>query len=332
MATRFEIALHGEDPSYLHAAAEAALDEIERLEEQLSFYRPTSELSFINTVAAHQPVKVETLLYALLTRARDLSAETLGTFDPTVGGLMKLWGLTGDAGRRPSEDERTAALERTGIARVDFDDAARTIRFPVEGMQLDLGSIGKGYALDEAARILRDEGVENGLVQGGTSAVFAWGRTPAGDPWRVAIAPPVVTRDDSEAAALIVRDAEPENGPPLAVVELEDESLSVSAVSGKYFRIGVDVFGHVIDPRSGLPVNGPLLAATVLPSATDADALSTALLTLGESGLDVLKARETARGLVLLGDDQREFDVMHLLRMTPTAAFAELADRGPSIA
>lgn len=259
MATRFEIVLFGEDASALRAAADEALNEIERLEAQLSLYRPSSEIANINARAAREPVRVEPSLFRLLQHAKQLSAETEGAFDITIAPLMQAWGLMGGKGKVPTRAELAEARAKVGMHQIELDPKNFTIRFVRPGVMLDLGAIGKGYAIEQAADILREAGVTRALIHGGTSTVYA-----IGSPWEVAI--------DSD------------KDDPITVVDLKDTALSVSAVWGKSFRVGDKSYGHVIDPRTGKPVDRALLAAVISPSATETDALSTALLTLGKSG------------------------------------------------
>ena len=143
---------------------------------------------------------------------------------------------------------------------------------------LDLGAIGKGYAIERAAELLREAGVTSALLHGGTSTVYGLGKSPEGQSWQVALEHP---RGRTQSPAQ--RTAE-----PLAIVPLENEAVSVSAVWGRSFEAGGQTFGHVIDPRSGQPVSSSLLAAVVLPSAVETDALSTALLTAGIAGHDAI--------------------------------------------
>lgn len=290
MATRFEIVLHGDRPIALRAAAEAAFDEIDRLEEQLSLYRSSSELNSLNFRAAFEPIRVEPALFELLRKAREIHNATLGAFDITIAPLMRCWGFLGDSGRWPEPDEVAQALLCVGMHRVFLDESARSVRFEHPGVMLDLGSIGKGYALERAVMALRDAGVESALIHGGTSTVCAIGHPPDAAAWNIAIEhPSVAARGSFSVAAkqggpLTGRDA------VLAVVPLRDESLSVSAVWGKGFERDGRIYGHIIDPRTGVPADGALLACVTLPSATESDALSTALLTLGEPGHEVIKS------------------------------------------
>ncbi len=284
MATRFEFVLVGENPLLLRAAGEEAFAEIHRLESVLSLFRPASEIAELNRTASLRPVRVSPEVFALVRHATLLSQATQGAFDITVGPLMQAWGLLRSAGRVPSPDELAAARRCVSFQGIELDDEASTIRFDRPGMMIDLGAIGKGYALDRAADLLRQAGVQHALVHGGTSTAVAWGRPLDTEAWRFRI-----DRPFPEPATGSWR-SQPD-APPLAVLELRDESVSVSAVWGKGFRTADRYFGHVIDPRRGEPVRGPLLAAMVLPLATESDALSTALLVRGAEMVSTLAAQ-----------------------------------------
>jgi thiamine biosynthesis lipoprotein len=298
MATRFEMALHGQDAVALRAAGEEALDEIERLDAQLNLYNPASEISRINARAAAGPVRVEPCLFRLLQHAQRLSEETNGAFDITVAPLLRCWGFMRNTGRLPEQEALAEARARAGMQFVHLNERDYTIRFERPGMMLDLGSIGKGFALDHAAEIIRDAGVASALLHGGTSSVYALGAPPDAPAWKVAVARPHRARLESPS---------PVSAPPLAIVCLKDESLSISAVWGKCFEAGGRIYGHVIDPRKGAPVERTLLAVVILPSATETDALSTALLVSGVAGHDaVARLRPGMRTLVVAQGTQLE--------------------------
>jgi thiamine biosynthesis lipoprotein len=289
MASRFELVLHGEDAVHLRAAGEQALGEIERLENQLSLYRPQSEVANLNRRAAGEPVKVTPSLFSLLKRAKGLSAETGGAFDISIAPLVRCWGFMDGNGQMPSEKDLAEARSKVGMDLVHLDEAGCMVRFVREGVMLDLGAIGKGYAIEEAAELLREAGIASALLHGGTSSIYAIGHPPDADAWNIAIENPAMP-----------------NSPPIATIALKDESLSVSAVWGKSFKAGNRTYGHVLDPRTGQPTSAAALAALILPSATEADALSTALLTLGAEGVASLRRiRPNVRALVLFEADGR---------------------------
>jgi FAD:protein FMN transferase len=298
MATRFELVLHGEEPSALRAAGEEALDEIDRLEAQLSLFRPSSEIAHLNARAAYGPVRVTPGLFALLEQARKLHDETKGAFDITVAPLVRCWGFMGGTGSVPNPQELEAARARVGMHLVELKREDFTVRFAREGVMLDLGALGKGYAIERAADLLREAGVASALLHGGTSTVYAVGTQPGGAPWQVAIENPKSAMN----ARTVPVEPETRSPGPLATVALRDEAISVSAVWGKSFEADGKVFGHVLDPRTGYPVNGAVLAAVVLPSATETDALSTALLTLGLPGHDHIAGLRPGMRTLVVGE------------------------------
>lgn len=274
MATRFELLLHGTDPVALRAAGEEALGEIERLENQLSLYRPQSEIARINALAARGPVRVTPPLMTLLRRARALWQETSGAFDITIAPLVRCWGFMSGKGRLPAESEIQSALELVGMQWVELDETAMTVHFRKPGVMLDLGAIGKGYAIDCAIELLREAGVSSALLHGGTSTSYALGNPPGQPAWVFSLEYPP---------------APGETPPPPRRVALRDASLSVSAVWGRAFEHEGRSLGHILDPRTGWPVHGRLMSALALPSAAETDALSTALLVAGEPEFERLK-------------------------------------------
>jgi thiamine biosynthesis lipoprotein len=291
MATRFELVLHGEHATRLRAAGEAALRDIERLEAQLSLYRPTIEIALVNSMAAREPVRVSPSVFHLLQHARELQIESGGAFDITVAPLVRCWGFMHGTGRVPEPAEIEEARNCSGMAHVLLDEQNYSVRFDREGVMIDLGAIGKGHAIDCAAESLREAGVSSALLHGGTSTVYGIGAPPDADGWKIAIAPP------------------PDQSPREITVVLRDNALSVSAVWGKSFEADGKKFGHVIDPRTGWPVNNAVQAAVVLPSATETDALSTALLVRGMEGHETINGLRAGMRTLVVGPAEQGFRV-----------------------
>ena len=273
MATRFELLFDGP-----RAAGEEALDEIVRVEKRLNRHDPSSDVAWINGHAASHPIQVEPALFRLLQRAMTFSELTDGAFDVTVGPLMRVWKFEGDTGALPSPALVAAARTRVGYRQVLLDAESSTIRFKHPGVGIDLGAIGKGYAIDAAIAILRGHGVAQALLHGGTSSVHALGAGPDGKPWRIAWRP---------------------GGGVERTFELGDSALSVSAIHGKSFRAGAREYGHVMDPRTGAPAAAATSAIVAGPESTTCDALSTALLVLGPDWISVGSAAPAA-GYTLL--------------------------------
>ncbi|MEN3333150.1 MAG: FAD:protein transferase, partial [Blastocatellia bacterium] len=273
MATRFELLLYGADEVRLRAAGEEALAEIERLEAQLSFYRADSEINWINNRAAKEAVRVEPRLFHLLKHCAAFTRATDGAFDITIGPLMRAWRFISDSGAIPALDELEAARQLTGMQNVELDEDAFTIRFKQPGVQLDLGAYGKGYAIERAIDSLKENGVRNALLHGGTSSAAVIGKPPGQPCWRIQLSEPFKTDDR------------------FITLDLADEALSVSAIHGKAFTTDGRTYGHIIDPRAGVPVNRAVAAAVAGQSASTCEVLSTALLVLGPAWLGEMSER-----------------------------------------
>lgn len=270
MATRFEALALGEPTPRLLAALDEALDEVELAERRLSRFLPESEVSELNAVASTRPVKVSPGMFDILKVCAGVWQTSDGLFDVTVGPLVDVWNTCRKAGATPSEDEVQQALQVVGFSRIQADEPGRRVHFTAPGMRLDLGAVGKGYALNMAARTLLDCGVDRGLIHGGTSTVVALEAPEPESGWKIEI-------------------AGPEDYPgTIGVVSLKNQALSVSAVHGRSFMHEGRRLGHVIDPRTGWPVSRALVAAVVAGDALLADALSTALLAMGPEGMEKL--------------------------------------------
>jgi thiamine biosynthesis lipoprotein len=275
MNTRFELVLaDARAPASLRAAGEEALEEIARVEAELSAFRRDSILTHLNAEASKRPVRVDGETFRFLARAGELAAATEGAFDLTIGALMEPL--------RAGRPLTAIARRRVGFRRVRLDADAQTVKFTAAGVRLDPGAIGKGHAVDRAVRLLREAGVARALLHGGTSSVYGLGAPPGARAWRVAVQDPM----------------DPDGR--LAEVALRDRALGVSCLYGRVFVRGEERHGHVIDPRRGRPVDHTVLAAVVAESATDADALSTGLLVLGRAGLPLLARRFPGAGFLVV--------------------------------
>jgi thiamine biosynthesis lipoprotein len=259
MACRFEITLDSRDARFV-PAAHAALDRVDAIEAQLTVFRETSELVRLNRFAATESVPCDRRLFALLTRCASLSAATDGAFDITTTPLSRCWGFLRRSGRLPAESEIAAARACVGMRHVTLDPAAMTVRFAQPGVELNLGAVGKGYALDRIAVTLRRAGVGRALLSAGQSSLLAIGGPDPG--WPIDIVSP--GRDT-----------------PIARVWLRVAALGTSGAGEQFVIVDGRRYGHVLDPRSGWPAEGMLSATVACASAADADALSTAFLVAG---------------------------------------------------
>ena len=285
MACQFEIFVNAGQYPRATEAALAALDLVDELEEQLTVYRPSSEVMEINRSAAAGPVVVERRLFELLQFSQALFDETGGAFDITSGPLSKVWGFYRRQGAIPDEQALAGALAQVGSQHLRLDADEQTIRFEREGMELNLGSIGKGYALDRAAELLQEMGVDEFLLHGGQSSVLARGSRGPQEPqkgWLVAIGDPL------------------RPGKPIAQVRLRDRALGTSGSGVQFFRHGGRRYGHILDPRTGWPAEGVFSASVAAPTAAEADALATACYVLGpERSLEIFGQRPELGLLVI---------------------------------
>lgn len=287
MGTTFKVYLYADNQAEASTYFEAAFDEIERLEEALSNYRASSELSRINRLAAHEPVTTDPEVFDLLWRSLEYSRRSGGAFDITVGPLMRAWGFFRGQGHYPSADELARARAEIGWQHLDLDRNARTVRFLAAGMELDLGSIGKGYAVDRVVAVLRELGVRSALVDAGSSSIYAMGAPPGKPGWSVRVPKP---GDKSET---------------LSIVLLHDTSLSTSGSYEKFFRLNGREYSHIMDPHTGRPVQGMLQTTVIVPSATDSDALSTALFVMGpQAGVRLLQSVPEASAFWVSGESK----------------------------
>lgn len=263
MGTTAEIYLHAENSQRASELFDAAFAEIERVEAALSSYRSTSEVSRINREASDGPVTTDPEVFDLIHRALTMSERTQGAFDITVGPLVEAWGFFREAGNYPSQDELSGARARAGWDKVALDKEARAIRFLSPGLELDLGGIGKGWALDCASKTLRRLGVDSALLGLGQSSYVAIGAPPGTPGWSITVPDPQ-------------RQAQ-----PLSSLTLRDGSLSTSGNTEKYFVLDGNRYSHIIDPRTGRPAEDVTQVTVTAPTATDSDALSTAMFVLG---------------------------------------------------
>jgi FAD:protein FMN transferase len=265
MGCAYSIEAYGSDAARLPRMLADALDEVDRIDRLMSHYKADSAISRINRDAARHPVSVEPELFDFIAEAMRYHRESNGAFDITVGPLMKAWGFFRGEGRVPGDAELAAARRVVGVARVRLDPGARTIAFDAPGVELDLGGIAKGYAVDRAAGILRQRGVHAALITAGGSTIYGLGAPPGVDGWEVTVEDPV----DRGRIAFGVR--------------LRDRALSVAGSSERSFESAGVIYSHIMDPRTGRPVQGLLMVAVLADTGTAGDALDNAFFVLGPS-------------------------------------------------
>ncbi|MGE5734680.1 MAG: FAD:protein FMN transferase [Acidobacteriota bacterium] len=254
MGATFSVALYGSDQAAMNQAIDAAFEEAHRLDALLSNYRTASEWSRINREAATSPVAVSPELFHLLSDCIEYSRASDGTFDLTVGPLMRAWGFFGGSRHVPSPQQIRESLELVGYRHVQLNTRKRTVRFDRPGVEIDPGGMGKGYAVDRMVEILRARGIRNALVAASGSSIFGLGHPPE-EPrgWPISIADPWDHRKNA------------------AQVFLKDLSLSTSGSYEKSFRIGGRRYSHIMDPRRGVPADSAVQVTIIAPRAIDSE-------------------------------------------------------------
>lgn len=259
MGTVFDIAAYGSSPSRMSRAIDQAFKEVVRLDHVMSDYIPDSDLSRINRTAHYRAESIPADLYKVIQQSLVYSRLSMGEFDITVEPLARLWKAEIQDGTAPSKAKEERLRRCVGWRKVILLPPNR-VEFRSPCMALDLGAIGKGYAVDRAAAVLRSYGIKRALIDAGGSTVYAIGSPPGQSAWVVHL------RDPS-------RKLDPE-------VRLSGNSVSTSEQTHDSENNGAP-FGHIIDPAKGIPVKTPYSVSVVARSATASDALSTTLLLMG---------------------------------------------------
>jgi thiamine biosynthesis lipoprotein len=263
MACRFEITLADREGAFV-PAARAALDEIDRLEGELSVFRQASIISDLNRRAARTPVAAAPHIIELLARCQWWYQETGGAFDITTTPLSRCWGFLRREGRVPDAAEIDVARGSVGLDCVRINSTAGTVTYQKSGIELNLGAIGKGYALDRPSSQLRSAGVPHALLSAGRSSLLGIGGRDGG--WWIDLVSPLLA------------------GGPIARLRLWNAAVGTSGAGEQFVIADGRRYGHVIDPRTGWPARGTASATVVASDAATADALSTAFF-VGGAGL-----------------------------------------------
>ena len=257
MACEFAVILNRDAQKYADGGS-LALERIHTLAECMTAYEPESELVRLN--AATQPTRVSTDLERVLQQALDLFDQTDGRFDPTTGPLIELWRECRSEQRIPTDQEIQTTLQHVGGQHVSLVGGIVT---QAHGVKLNLGGIGKGFALDQAAQILRSENAENWMLHGGRSSILASGNHNNRDGWPVGIGNPIFTNQR------------------LGVLFVKNQALGTSGSNIQYFRHGGQRYGHILNPKTGWPARQVASVTILAPTAAEADALSTAFFVGG---------------------------------------------------
>jgi thiamine biosynthesis lipoprotein len=260
------------------ACVAAAFDEQRRVEELMSYHDPDSELNTVNREAYQRAVTVEEATFEVLDRALHFSELSGGAFDVTIGALGNLWRRAAARDTAPTEAEIAEARSRVGYDKLRLDPAARTVRFAVDGVRIDLGGIAKGFAIDRAVAAMKVAGAVGGMIDIGGD-IRCFGKPPRGQQtWRVGLQDPNISPDDIAA------------GKPLFVLKVMDRAVTTSGDYRRFATVKGRRQSHIMDTRSGRGADALASVTIIAPDATSADALATAVSVLGlEKGLALIE-------------------------------------------
>jgi len=295
MGTVFEVSAYVANKYEAEEAFNDVFKEINRLDYLMSNYKEESELSEVNKNAASEPTTCDNELAYVIEQSLHYSDITDGAFDITIGPLMKKWGFFKEQGKIPGKEERKSVLESVSYKNIIIGEAVKkslfrdpsivkTISFRHSGTQIDLGGIGKGYAVDMATRVLKGNGINSALINFAGN-IYAYGTPPEKDSWVIGLQHP----RKSEGL--------------LGSFEIRDKAVSTSGDYEKFFTIDGERYSHIIDPRTGNPVKGIVSVTIVTDNATSADALSTGVFVLGlEKGMGLIEKLSDVEGIIIYED------------------------------
>ncbi len=260
------------------ACVEEGIKQLKLVDNLMSVHNAESQISRINREAYSQAVKVTEPVFEVLQRSVEYSKLTDGAFDITVGPLVDLWQQAGNKNIKPTEDEIASAKAKVGYEKLVFDTEKRTVRFAVDGMQLDLGGIAKGYGIDSAARAMQQAGAIGGMIDVGGD-IRCFGAPQRGkQKWSIGLQEP-----KTDAKGLVSRQLE-------LVLELVNKAVATSGDYRRFTLIDGQKYSHIINPSTSSSAEGLSSVTIIAEKATDADALATAVSVMGaEKGLALIE-------------------------------------------
>jgi len=294
----FDSRLYPEGPE----AALAALDVVDQLEAELSVFRDSSQVSQLNRLAAEQPVTVDTMLCELLQHCLEIWKQTDGAFDITSTPLSRAWGFFRREGRMPSTREVEDARKAVGSQWLKVEHSNRTVRFEHPDLEINLGSIGKGFALDRCGACLAVD-VGDFIIHGGYSSILAHGNrqlaSEARNGWQIAVRHPLKPQQR------------------LIELTLNDCAAGTSGSANQFFSHQGKRYSHLLDPRTGWPAEEMLSATVLSSSAADADALATAFFVMGvQRTVQFIKDNPQVRAVLVCSGERSGATDVHLVGLS----------------
>ena len=286
MGSRFEITAINEDAQLANNAIDAAINEITRIEKLISSWDPNSQTSEVVRNAGIKPVKVDKELFDLIVRAKKISSLTNGAFDISYASMDKIWKFDGTVTKLPSEEEVKASVSKINYQNIILDPENSTVFLKESGMKIGFGAIGKGYAANRGKMIMKQMGIENGIVNA-SGDLITWGKEANGNEWSIGIGDPK------------------HKGQVLGWLTVGEMAVVTSGNYEKVININGEKYSHIIDPVSGWPVKGLKSVTIICPDAEIADALATSVFILGkEKGLSLVNQLKGVEAMLVDDSDE----------------------------
>ena len=270
LGSPFEMTVVAKDTVQGNQYINQAIDEVKRIENLISDWIPTTQISKVNQNAGIAPVKVDKEVFELIERAIKISKLTNGAFDISFASMDKIWKFDGSMKEMPTQEAIKNSVTKVGYQNIILNEKESTIFLKNKGMKLGLGGIGQGYIADKVKALLIENGCKSGIVNV-SGDIFAWGKQPDEKPWTVAIVNPM------------------NKNKVFATFPLEDSAVETSGSYEKFVTFNGKRYSHIIDPRTGYPASG-IVSVSVFAKTTElADALATGIFVLGiDVGLDLV--------------------------------------------
>jgi thiamine biosynthesis lipoprotein len=281
MGSRFDITVVANSQSEADAYIEDAVNEITRIENLISSWKPDSQTSSINKKAGIQPVVVDKELFNLIKRSIDISKLTQGAFDISYASMDKIWKFDGSMTELPSPEVIKSSVAKVAYENIVLNEENSSVYLKIEGMKIGFGAIGKGYAADRAKALLIEKGVTSGIINA-SGDMNTWGKQPNGETWKIAITNPL------------------NKGKVFALLPIDNRAIVTSGNYEKFVKFNNIRYSHIIDPRTGYPSIGIISVSVIAPKAELADALATSIFVMGkEVGLNFINQLEGIECIII---------------------------------
>ena len=284
MGSVFQITIVHEDSLKAETYIDTAIAEIERIENLLSEWQDYTTIAKVNAAAGQEPIKVEKEVFEITQRAINYSKLSNGAFDISIVAMDKIWQFDGSMYEMPPAHLIAQSVEKVGFEKIILDSLQQTIFLSQAGMKIGFGAIGKAYAADKARIILKNKGIKSGIINA-SGDIATWGKQPNGKPWKIGIRNPFIRHGIAK------------------VLKFKEASVATSGAYEKYAEIEDKRYGHIINPKTGMPSTGLTSVTIYGPSTEFCNFLSTSIMVLGyKEGKKLLKKYKAYKGLFI--DDE----------------------------